>query len=289
MDDVTNPDTPEVTADDAEDFEAFEAGVDNNDDGDDTPELEEADTPDDDPEPADDGEDIEVDGVKHRIPKALKDKFLMHADYTRKTQAVAQERQALEAERSEFRQLSQAELTAQATVIAIDQSIAEYNQIDWDAWEDQDPMAANKAWRQFQQLQLRRNTAVEQFGQARQQRTLQEQQAAAERLQQGQAELVQKIPGWNEEKARTLLDFGQKQYGFTRQELDGIDDPRVVVALHEAQQFHQMQAKMKQRAKVDAVQAVRPATTLRGNSGRTGVKPTTTDFAAFERLANKKT
>lgn len=252
MDETTNPETPEVEDLDVEETEALST------------ELDDTDTPDEDLEPEDDSEEIEHEGQKHRIPKALKDAFLMQADYTRKTQAVAQERQALEAERNQFRQLSQAEINAQATMIAIDQSIAEYNQIDWDAWEDQDPMAANKAWRQFQQLQLRRNTAVEQFSQAQQQRTFQEQQEAAKRMEEGTRELAEKIPGWNQEKAAALLDFGQKTYGFTRQELDGIVDPRYVVALHDAMQARTSKQTAATTRKIEQQQAVKPAAKVKG-------------------------
>lgn len=43
----------------------------------------------------DDSVEIEHEGQKHRVPKALKDSFMRHGDYTQKTQQLAQERQVV--------------------------------------------------------------------------------------------------------------------------------------------------------------------------------------------------
>ena len=48
-------------------------------------------------EPADETDEIEKDGQKYRIPKALKDNFLMHRDYTHKTQALAEKERQIDA------------------------------------------------------------------------------------------------------------------------------------------------------------------------------------------------
>ena len=42
----------------------------------------------------DDSEEVEHEGQKYRIPKALKSALMMNADYTRKTQEVAEQRPA---------------------------------------------------------------------------------------------------------------------------------------------------------------------------------------------------
>jgi len=219
-----------------------------------------------DPEPkeADDEIEIEREGKKFKLPKALESELLMQADYTRKTQELAAERNALAVERQQFQALSQAEVAAQAQIIAIDQTLAEYQRVDWDAWEDQDPQAAQKAWRQFQTLQGNRQAAVNQYGQAQQQRTLHEQQETAKRMQQGQQHLAREIPGWNEDKAKTLLDYGQKTLGFSRAELDAIDDPRMIVALNKAFERDQAASKQKTVQKVQQQQAVQPAAKVSG-------------------------
>ena len=65
-------------------------------------------------DPPDDGEEIEHEGRKYLVPAALKPLLLMQADYTRKTQEVAEQRRAVQAERQALHQTSQAELDAYA-------------------------------------------------------------------------------------------------------------------------------------------------------------------------------
>lgn len=253
MEDATNPEAPEV-----EDVIVDEDEID-------SPELDETDTLDEDePEPEDDSEEIEHEGQKFRIPKALKDGFLMQSDYTRKTQALSTERQAFESERTAFRQMGQAEIDAYADVVAIDKTLEQYKQIDWRTWYDQDPAAAQAARFEFDDLKDRRQSAAQTYGTAQQQRQVQEQQETAKRTQQGQERLARDIPGWNQEKALVLLDFGLKTYGFSRAELDAIDDPRVVLALHDAMEHRKSKQTAATVKKVEQQQAVRPAAKVKG-------------------------
>lgn len=218
------------------------------------------------PAAEDDSEEIEHDGQKYLVPKALKDSFLMHADYTRKTQDVAAQRTALEAERTQFQQLSSAEINAHATVLAIDRSLKEYSEIDWRSWFQRDPASAQAAKLDFDELKEQRQQAVGTYQQARNTRTEQEQQDTAKRLQQGQAELARDIPGWGSEKASALLDFGHKHYGFDRAELNAISDPRLIKVLHAAFEHVQSSAKQQTVAKVQAQAAVKPAAKVGGGA-----------------------
>lgn len=238
------------------------------------------------PEPEDDSEEIEYDGNKYRIPKALKDGFLMQSDYTRKTQALAQERDAFAAERTQFGNLSNAEINARASVIAIDQSIEEFKRIDWQAWSRTDPAAAQAARFEYEELKERRQQAVNAYGQAQQQRQVQEQQETVRRLQQGAAELARDIPGWNQEKATALLDFGVKQFGFSRDEMAAIDDPRAIKVLNAAFEFVQSSAKQQATAKAQAQQAVKPAAKVGGSSPATGKLDDRTSTDAWMKARN---
>lgn len=51
----------------------------------------------------DDTEEVDVDGVKHRVPKAVMPRLMMQADYTKKTMEVAKDREALAAETTKWR------------------------------------------------------------------------------------------------------------------------------------------------------------------------------------------
>ena len=82
--------------------------------------------------PEDDREEVDFEGRKYTVARALKDALLRQADYTRKTQELADGRKAFEAERATFQQASQAEIAARAQVVAIDQSLSQYRNVDWD-------------------------------------------------------------------------------------------------------------------------------------------------------------
>ena len=64
----------------------------------DEPELDEDGNPVEEPaEPEEETTEIVKDGKAYKVPAALKDEILMHADYTRKTQEVAELRKSVEA------------------------------------------------------------------------------------------------------------------------------------------------------------------------------------------------
>jgi hypothetical protein len=210
-------------------------------------------------EPEDETTEVIKDGKAYKVPAALKDELLMHADYTRKTQEVAELRKSVEATLQQVSQVTQLEQQAAIAIGTIDAQIADFNTIDWDAWEDTDPIAAQRAWRQFGQLKESRGAALNQYQQAQQQRTFVQQQETAKLLEQGQRELAASIPQWGPEKATALLTHANKTYGFAPEELNGITDPRMIKVLNDAFQFRQASAKQSVVKKVETQQAFKPA------------------------------
>lgn len=224
-----------------------------------------------DPEPEEDFAEIVKDGKAYKVPAALKDEILMHVDYTRKTQELADTRRQVEATLAQVQQVTQAEIQSAAAISAIDAQIADFNSIDWDTWEETDPMAAQRAWRQFQQVKDARLNAIAQYQQASQQRTFVQQQETARLIEQGQRELAAKIPGWGQEKAQALQNHAMQSYGFSYEELTGFDrntgrkigpgivDHRMIQVLHDAYQFRQASKKQQVARKVEVQQSVKPA------------------------------
>lgn len=223
------------------------------------PELDEDGNPIESEQAEDDSEEVEVDGVKHKIPKALKPHLMMQADYTRKTQEVAELRKAVEAEREAVTNASAEEIGARARIVAMDERISQYNQVDWDAWENQDPFAAQKGWREFQTLQNQRGQAAHTLAQLSQQRTLAEQQETAKRIEEGRKVLERDIPGWSPEIGAKLLDFGVKQFGFERSEIEEFTDPRMVKVLHAAFEGLKVKEQAKKAQGHQKAQEVKPA------------------------------
>jgi hypothetical protein len=207
---------------------------------------------------------VEVEGVLHRVPAALKGAFMMQADYTRKTQEVAELRKAVEAERQQVHQAGAAEVAARAQLLAIDEQIARFQRVDWDAWENGDPFEAQKGWRQYQQLQQARGQTAGRLMHLAQQRGLEEQRETVRLIEQGRSELARDIRGWSDTLAASLLETGVRQYGFDRAEIEEFTDPRMVKVLHDAHQFHLLQGKQKQARRHEAAQGVRPAARIGG-------------------------
>jgi hypothetical protein len=261
MDDLTNPDAQE-----APEVEALPEA-----------ELEEQDTPETEPELDDDGNpiegpdgqadaepepglaEVEIDGKTYKLPPELKDGFLRQADYTRKTQEVAEIRKAAEATLQAVTTVTQVERQAEVAIAVIDMQIADYQSIDWDAWEESDPVAANREWRKYTQIKDARQAAVAQHQQASQQRTLIQQQETARLLEQGQRELAAKIPNWNRETAAKLAEHASANYGFRAEELNGITDPRMIQVLNDAYQFRQASKTQQAVKKAEVQQAIKPA------------------------------
>lgn len=217
------------------------------------------------PEPeeqAPDFAEVEYEGKTHKVPPELKDAILRQADYTRKTQEVAELRKQVETTLQAVQTVSQEERMAEVAVGVIDTQLADYEAIDWDAWEQSDPVSAQRGWRQYQTLQGQRNQAVTAYQQAFQQRTFLTQQETAKRLEQGQRELASRIPDWSADKAAKLVDFGSKSYGFTPADFNSIDDPRVVQVLHDAFMYREQQQKPKAAPK--PVPEVKPAAKVGG-------------------------
>lgn len=177
---------------------------------------------------------IEVDGEEITIEE-LRSGHLRQKDYTRKTQELAENRKAMEAqyqeierERAEYAQL----LPAMAERI---QQAAE-QEPDWDTLYDTDPVMAAKAERQWRKEQEAR-VAQLQAVQAEQQRMQQIEAQKQQQMQQSYLEqqrhiLPDIIPEWRDKKvaateATQIRDFLLGE-GFSEQDVSGMSNATLV-------------------------------------------------------------
>jgi len=94
-----------------------------------------------DSEPEDDSEEIEFNDKAYKLPKDIAEAVKsMRSDYTTKTMSLAEQRKAFEAQ-SEFHQKHIADV---AKVVALNERLAEYDQVDWNALSDSDPVLWQK-------------------------------------------------------------------------------------------------------------------------------------------------
>ncbi len=211
-----------------------------------------------------DDEEVDFDGAKYRIPKALKDAFLRQSDYTQKTQAIAEKARELDSTLERITSVSEQETQALSRVAIVEAQLQQFENIDWDAWDQTDPIAANNARWQMSEMRRAKDEAINGYHQAKQQVQFVAQQETARRLEQGQKMLAERIPGWGQDKAAAILNFGQEAYGFSREELSSIDDPRAILVLHELMEARKGQKAAVTKAKVQAQQAVKPAASIKG-------------------------
>lgn len=211
---------------------------------------------------------VEHEGQTYEVPTALKGAFLRHADYTRKTQELAEQRRAVEAERAAAAE--QARAGAEAThdrlqLAALDHQLASFQSVDWQAYARQDPKGAQALHARFQGLVQARGRLAQAVAQHEHGRRLHEAHEAAAAMAETGRTLSREIPGWSPELAAKLADYALSQ-GVTHDELAAASDPRIWKVLHKA---YRAEAGGAGEAAVKA-QAVRPAVSVAGAAASSG-------------------
>ena len=234
VEDVTDEDTAEDTEETAEE----NADADDIDDG--------AESDEDQPEPVE----IELDGKTYLVHPDLQESFLKNADYTQKTQQIAEHRKALDAAfqgQALAEQAHQEQMAIQGALAdeygqlsAIEAQLASYERVNWPQIRENDPDRYQLHRDHQSDLREQRN----QLGQAIQQKAgevqLARQQQQAEMAQHCNAVLAQTIPGWGVEAYGECIDYGRNS-GFGDQELSSVVDPRMIAVLHKAAQADKLQ------------------------------------------------
>ena len=243
----------------------------------------------DDQQPEPDEVEDELDGVKLRGPKEtlerLKAERLMQADYTRKTQEVAEQRKQFEFERQQFNQHQQNFQQHQrevAALVNIDQRLAALQSVNVNALIDTEPLQALKLQNELTQLQATRAQIVGTLTQRQQQAEFERQQTTAKELAEAQQVVEREIKGWSPELKNKLFSYGQSN-GFPPEVLGNVTKPAFVKMLHKAYLFDQLQA---QRTAKPSAAPAPPVSRVGGAHAPSTKDPsamTDAEFAAFRR------
>ncbi|MGA0604955.1 hypothetical protein ACO2Q0_03060 [Phenylobacterium sp. VNQ135] len=203
---------------------------------------------------------LELDGQVHVLPGALKGSFLRQADYTRKTQELAEQRRALEAERQALARGGGAATSEdEQRLTVLDYYLAEFQDVDWQAYEARDPQGARRLWGKFEDLAQTRERLAEAVSHGRSRAELERARAAAERMAETGRTLSQEIEGWSPETAAKLVEYAQA-FGVTLEELSEAADARLWKLLHKAWRADQAS----QQDAATRAQAIRPAVRVTG-------------------------
>jgi hypothetical protein len=218
----------------------------------------------------DDSEEVDYEGEKYKVPKKLKDAFLRQADYTVKTQTLAQQKQEFESQQQQFVQRQQFQnqhIQDVAKVMAIDERLEQFSKLDLDAIQAADPLQAMTLDRQMRALQQQRNQHVQSIEQAQAKSAYESSQATARNLEEARTQLARDIKGFGTpELTKSLGDVG-KALGYKPEELASVRDPRAIRMLHEAYLYRQLVAKAKPQ--VATSEAIKPITRVSGANATT--------------------
>lgn len=237
----------------------------------------------------DDHEEVEHDGQKYKLPKALKPLLLMQADYTKKTQELAETRRTADAEIASKREAAAAEAETLLSEVqaevgkvhVLKTNLEAFEKVDWDkAWQeanaDENPaqagMAVTRAWNEYQRLQGEAKAAEAALETKKTELQKSAEQGLATRMQEVGATLAREIPGWSQETAGKIMETG-KELGLEVADFATMDDPRAwkgLHALHTARQrIAELETKLGQKSKADdhvAAQTTAPAKAVGGKS-----------------------
>lgn len=294
--DATNPvdveddavlDAPEVDAESYSDDDTDQAETEGAEDG----------------QPEDDTEEVDWDGEKYRVPKPLKDALLRQADYTRKTQELAEQRRTVEQHFTSLTQqaeLQQQTLEHRVALRNVEQTLQQLQSIDFNQYDQSDPQVA--AWVAQQSMR------VVQYSQAKAElesaiaKTETDFQQLSERsranaIAQADQVLSREIEGWSPQLVRDLAGYAAENFGITPQELqdsvinpDGTADTRtfkVLARLHKAETELAALKAQTQKAQQAAKQAsVTPAKAVGQRAG--GYKPGLDDSLPMDEWVRRR-
>lgn len=224
------------------------------------------DDPDADPDETDDEAEapqtfkVKVAGEEVEVPlDELLKGYSREQDYTRKTQAIAEERKAVQSEkqaaadvRDQYSsRLEAVEQIIQQTEPRVDQSLRQSNPAEWSA-----QMLQHKMWAEQRQAVQAEKSRLAQEAEQEQARE------RAEMVKQEAERLKDAIPEWAdpavaEAETKKLREYGQS-IGFTEDELDDVIDHRAVRVLRDAMAYRELKAKSQttraavEKAKVSA-------------------------------------
>lgn len=241
----------------------------------------------------DDTDEIDLDGKKYRIPKAVKPAIMMHGDYTKKTQELAEQRKQFEASRTAAVEADENHVKALGKLHVIDDHLKQYGAVNWTELEATDPVAAQTHWRTYSQLKELRQQTENEIKTAAETRTLETQRARAKQIEEAREQLPKLIPGWSHELDVKIANYGTVE-GYSRQELAEatIQNPRYVATLNKARLWDEHLKAQKVAKRAAAQEEARPVAEVGSKSpaAKNPDRMSTEEWMKYEaaRMAKKR-
>ncbi len=214
------------------------------------------------------------------------------ADYQKKTQSLAEQRKAVEAERVKIEEAAKTRETYAQRLQVIEQLLQQQNQgEDLSQLKTEDPIAYAVAMAEKVERD-KQLAAVQAERQRVQQEQMTHQQALLQKhIQQEQQKLIEAIPEFKDDVKGEVIRRDIRNYaksiGFTDQELSQVYDSRAVQTLYKAMQYEKLMANKGATTKkvATAPKTLRPGTSNPQSSENETVKK---ERAKLRQTGNKK-
>lgn len=201
--------------------------------------------------------------------------YSRQADYTRKTQTLGEERNKLDAEKSNF-EAQKAEVISQGqeySELLPKMKVMLNNNLqgepDWNSLADQvtpaEYLKIQNEWNKNKDSLAIVDNELARLDQLKQQEA---QQAQLQEIEKGKALISEKLPEWSDPKvaqteAVEMTKHAQDTYGFTPEELGQVVDGRLILLLRDAYMYRKNSSVARKRAKEA------PTTTLKAGTATT--------------------
>ena len=208
---------------------------------------------------------VKLDGVEMEVTlDEMKSSYMRQQDYTKKTQAVAEQKKQLQAEQ-EAAQQDRLRYQQNLEHLVQQQQAQQPQEPDWDQLYEQDPLEWMKQKEDFRSQKERNLELQQQHFQMQQQQQQEQQQQMQQHLAQQHQTLVDAIPEWEDlkvmqqEKAQ-IRDYAVNTLHFSPEEISQVYDSRAVLALRHGMIASGLQGKGKVKLKpaAPAIRAVTP-------------------------------
>lgn len=223
---------------------------------------------------------IEVDGAREIIRGAdkIKETLQKGLHYSKNSEAVAREREAIQATAKHQQEVSLVQQALQGDIAelqAMDQQLEQWARVDLSALFETDGFKALQLKEQRDQLREARSAKFNELQRKAQHAASVLQTARSQSVAAEEQALLAKLPEWrNSEKAQAesgkIKDLLRSTYGYTKQEVDNIGDHRNMLVARDAYLYRQLMANKDARVKQvrEAPGMVRPGAPAQPN-GRT--------------------
>ena len=205
---------------------------------------------------------VEFEGKVYETPPELKDALLRQSDYTQKTQSLADQRREIEHRQTQIQVTEDSYKFAQSIQEELSQAAQLDVQLNYYKGLDYTSMTTEEMFQNRNQMDMvkdQRDTLLKVLETKQNEFQQTQQQANTALLKEGAEILAKSIPNWNQETQKDISDFAVS-YGYSREEVESLTDPRAVQLLHKAMQFDKLKEGIPAtQVKLAGVQTIKPS------------------------------